>query len=81
MSKRLEYKVVKTNLSDLESTLNIYSQDGFRAVHFFSPDSAGELSFVLSRKQKSRKKHHEVFEDDEAPAQTQPESPANAADT
>lgn len=65
MSKRLEYKVVKTSLSALESTLNIYSQDGYRAVHFFAPDVEGELSFVLSRKQKSRKKHHEVFEEEE----------------
>ena len=63
MSKRLEYKVLKVSAEELETTLNIYAQDGFRAVHFFAPIE-GEVSFVISRKQKSRKKHHEVFEDD-----------------
>lgn len=62
MSKRLEYKVVHCSKEQLETTLNIYAQDGYRAVHFFAPDQEGELSFVLSRKQKHRKKHHEVFE-------------------
>lgn len=66
MSKRLEYKVVKSSMDELESTLNIYSQDGYRAVHFFAPAKNGELAFVLSRKQKSRKKHHEIFEDEAA---------------
>jgi hypothetical protein len=64
VSKRLEYKVLTVSTEELETTLNIYAQDGFRAVHFFSPDEQGHLSLVLSRKQKSRKKHHEVFEDD-----------------
>lgn len=64
MSKRLEYKVVETTLTDLETTLNIYAQDKYRAVHFFPPDQEGNLSFVLSRKQKHRKQHHEVFEEE-----------------
>lgn len=64
MSKRLEYKVLKVSTEELETTLNIYAQDGFRAVHFFPPTEGGEVSIVISRKQKSRKKHHEVFEDD-----------------
>ena len=65
MSKRLEYKVLSSNIEELETTLNIYAQDGFRSVHFFEPDAEGKLSFILSRKQKHRKKHHEVFEDEE----------------
>lgn len=65
MSKRLEYKVLKVTSDELETTLNIYAQDGFRAEHFFAPDDEGNISLVLSRKQKSGKKHHEVFEDDE----------------
>ena len=65
MSKRLEYKVVKVKEEELETTLNIYAQDGFRAVHFFPPSSESEISFVISRKQKSRKKHHEVFEEED----------------
>lgn len=64
MSKRLEYKVVKVAAEELETTLNIYAQDGFRAVHFFPPVEGGDISFVISRKQKKRKQHHEVFEDD-----------------
>jgi len=64
VSKRLEYKVLKVSAHDLETTLNIYAQDGYRAVHFFPPSEQEEVSFVLSRKQKSRKQHHEVFEDD-----------------
>lgn len=65
MSKRLEYKVLQVAFDDLETTLNIYAQDGFRADHFFAPDENGQLSLVLSRKQKQSKKHHEVFEDDD----------------
>jgi hypothetical protein len=65
VSKRLEYKVLKVSCDDLETTLNIYAQDGYRAEHFFAPDDSGHLSLVLSRKQKSGKKHHEVFEDDD----------------
>ena len=65
MSKRLEYKVLKVTSDELETTLNIYAQDGFRAEHFFAPDESGQVSLVLSRKQKSGKKHHEVFEDDD----------------
>lgn len=64
MSKRLEYKVLKVSSGELETTLNIYAQDGFRAVHFFPPTDEGEISLVISRKQKKRKQHHEVFEDD-----------------
>jgi hypothetical protein len=63
VSKRLEYKVLKVSSEELETTLNIYAQDGFRAVHFFPP-ADGEVSLVISRKQKKRKQHHEVFEDD-----------------
>lgn len=62
MSKRLEYKVLACDTKELETTLNIYAQDGYRAVHFFAPNDQGEVSLVMSRKQKSRKKHHEVFE-------------------
>lgn len=62
MSKRLEYKVVKSRLDELETVLNIYAQDGFRAVHFFPPGAENELALVMSRKQKHGKKHHEVFE-------------------
>lgn len=70
MSKRLEYKVVRATLEELESTLNIYAQDGFRAVHFFDPsEEGGEVPFILSRKQKSKKKHHEVFEEEESAPQ------------
>lgn len=65
MSKRLEYKVIRVEQTELETTLNIYAQDGFRAVHFFPPTDSGEVSFVISRKQKSHKKHHEVFEDED----------------
>lgn len=65
MSKRLEYKVLRVPADDLETTLNIYAQDGFRADHFFAPDEAGQISVVLSRKQKHGKRHHEVFEDDD----------------
>ncbi len=65
MSKRLEYKVLQVALGELETTLNIYAQDGYRAEHFFDPDDGGQLTLVLSRKQKSAKKHHEVFEDDD----------------
>ena len=64
MSKRLEYKVLKVSSEELETTLNIYAQDGFRAVHFFPPTDDNEISLVISRKQKKRKQHHEVFEDD-----------------
>lgn len=62
MSKRLEYKVVSATTEDLETVLNIYAQDGFRAVHFFGPNVENELSIVMSRKQKHGKRHHEVFE-------------------
>lgn len=65
MSKRLEYKVLTSSMEELETTLNIYAQDGFRSVHFFDPDNEGNLSFILSRKQKHRKKHHEVFEEED----------------
>jgi hypothetical protein len=65
VSKRLEYKVLKVPYDDLETTLNIYAQDGFRAEHFFAPDEAGQMALVMSRKQKAGKKHHEVFEDDD----------------
>jgi hypothetical protein len=65
VSKRLEYKVLKVASDELETTLNIYAQDGFRAEHFFAPDESGQVCLVLSRKQKSGKKHHEVFEDDD----------------
>lgn len=65
MSKRLEYKVIKVAAAELETTLNIYAQDGYRADHFFPPDQEGQISLVLSRKQKHGKKHHEVFEDDD----------------
>jgi hypothetical protein len=65
VSKRLEYKVLNVSQQELETTLNIYSQDGYRAVHFFSTDEDGNLRVVLSRKQKERKKHHEVFEQDQ----------------
>lgn len=65
MSKRLEYKVLKVTSDDLETTLNIYAQDGYRSEHFFEPDEAGLVTLVLSRKQKHGKKHHEVFEDDD----------------
>lgn len=65
MSKRLEYKVVTVATEELETTLNIYAQDGFRSVHFFAPNESGLVSFVLSRKQKSGKKHHEVFDEDD----------------
>jgi len=64
VSRRLEYKLLSVLQTELESTLNIYAQDGYRAVHFFAPDAEGLVSVVLSRKQKQRKKHHEVFEDD-----------------
>ena len=64
MSKRLEYKVLKATSDELKTTLNIYAQDGFRAVHFFPPVE-GEVSFIISRKQKKRKQHHEVFEEDD----------------
>lgn len=65
MSKRLEYKVVRSSAEELETVLNIYAQDGFRAVHFFPPSPENELSIVFSRKQKHSKKHHEVFEPDQ----------------
>lgn len=65
MSKRLEYKVLRVVGDDLETTLNIYAQDGYRAEKFFEPDESGQICLVLSRKQKSGKKHHEVFEDDD----------------
>ena len=65
MSKRLEYKVLQVSAAELETTLNIYAQDGYRAVHFFPPSEQGDVNLVLSRKQKSRKKHHEVFEDED----------------
>lgn len=64
MSKVLEYKVLTLRWEDLESTLNIYAQDGYRADHFFPPQE-DQVAVVLSRKQKSRKRHHEVFEDDD----------------
>jgi hypothetical protein len=65
VSKRLEYKVLKVSSEELETTLNIYAQDGYRAVHFFPPGDQGEVAFVISRKQKMRKQHHEVFEKDD----------------
>ncbi len=65
MGKRLEYKVLKVSVDDLETTLNIYAQDGYRADHFFSPDDSGTLHLVMSRKQKHGKRHHEVFEDED----------------
>lgn len=65
MSKRLEYKLLSTTIAELETTLNIYAQDGYRVVHLFEPDEEGQLSVVLSRRQRSRKKHHEVFEDED----------------
>lgn len=65
MSKTLEYKVLKTQVGELETTLNIYAQDGFRVVHFFPPDEEKNVEFVISRKQKTRKKHHEIFPEDQ----------------
>ena len=65
MSKTLEYKVLETTIADLETTLNIYAQDGYRAVHFFPPNAEQNLKMVVCRKQKSRKKHHEVFKEDQ----------------
>lgn len=62
MSKRLEYKVLKVALDDLEATLNIYAQDDYRADHLFEHSENGLIILTLSRKQKSATKHHEVFE-------------------
>lgn len=61
----MEYKVLHLAATDLETTFNLYAQDGFRVEHLLAIGADGKILTVLCRKQKVAKKHHEVFDDED----------------